>query len=111
MDLEIDKTGPITVASVSGSLTGDDVERFAEELYEVSVGADAALALDLSAIDLIDSCGLSALINLTTRARLSHAKVAFVRPSAFVQSIFNATRLNLWFDICESLEEARGRLA
>jgi anti-anti-sigma regulatory factor len=54
---------------------------------------------------------LSALINLTTRARLSHGKLVLVRPSAFIEDIFNVTRLNNWFDICGSVEEDVRRLS
>ncbi len=111
MDLQIDTSGAVTLAKLSGELTGSDVERFTEETHDFATGDGAALAVDLSAVDLIDSRGLAALITLSTRSRLSDGKVVLVRPSAFVEGIFNATGLNAWFDICGSLDEAVQRLS
>ncbi|MFQ5591086.1 MAG: STAS domain-containing protein [Phycisphaerae bacterium] len=109
MDLQIDNSRPIALASVSGELTGSDAEQFTERLYDLATGDGATLAVDLSALDLIDSKGLAALINLTTRARLSGGNVVLVHPSAFVEGIFSVTRLNNWFDICSDIDEAVSR--
>ncbi len=111
MDLQIDSTGPFTLAKVSGELTGQDVEQFTEELYGFVAGQAATLALDLSALDLIDSKGLAALIDLSTRARLSYGKMVLVQPPAFVMGIFDVTRLSTWLDICGSVEEVAERLS
>ena len=52
----------------------------------------------------------AALINLATRARLGGGNIALVSPSAFVHGVMQATRLDTWFDICESVELARKTL-
>ncbi|UCE62279.1 MAG: STAS domain-containing protein [Phycisphaerales bacterium] len=111
MEIQIDSSGPFPVANITGELVGTEVERFAEELHELVAGQGAALAVVLSSLDLIDSKGLAALMNLVTRARLSDGKVVLVKPSAFVEGIFNVTRLDTWFDICDNLEQAGQRLA
>ena len=111
MDIQIDNSGPFTIARISGNLIGQDVVRFTEELQELVSGEGSALAVELSALDLIDSSGLAALMNLVTRARLSNGKVVLVSPSAFVAGIFNVTRLDTWFDICDTLDEAQQKLA
>ena len=110
MDIQVDRSGSIAVARVSGELIGGDVERFTEELTEHVSGEGSALAVDLSALELIDSNGLAALMNLVTRARLSEGRVVLVNPSAFVAGIFSVTRLDTWFDICNTLEEAKRKL-
>jgi anti-sigma B factor antagonist len=110
MDIQIDNSGSFAVAKLAGELIGSEVERFTEELQELVSGEGSALAVDLSALELIDSSGLAAMMNLVTRARLSDGNVVLVSPSAFVAGIFNVTRLDTWFDICDTLEDARQRL-
>jgi len=110
MDIQIDRGGAITVARVSGELIGEDVERFTEELTELVSGEGSALAVELSELELVDSNGLAALMNLVTRARLSEGNVVLVSPSAFVAGIFSVTRLDTWFDICNTLDEAKRKL-
>ncbi len=111
MDIQIESSEAFAVAKVSGELIGKEVERFTEELHELVSGEGSALAVDLSALELIDSSGLAAMMNLVTRARLSDGNVVLVSPTAFVAGIFNVTRLDTWFDVCESLEEARQKLS
>ena len=111
MEIQVDSSGSFPVAKITGELSGTEVERFTDELHEFVAGQGATLAADLSSLDLIDSQGLAALMNLVTRARLSGGKVVLVKPSAFVKGIFHVTRLDTWFDICDSLEEAEKRLA
>ena len=55
--------------------------------------------------------GFSALVDLATRARLSNGKVILAKPSKFVAGIFETTRLNTWFDMSASVEEATQQLS
>jgi anti-anti-sigma factor len=111
VDVKIDNLGAFAVAKVTGDLRADTAERFAEELDEYASGAGSPLAVDLSDVATMDSSGLAALIQLTSRARLSQGRVVLIAPSPFVSGILNVTRLDQWFEICASLEEAEQRLA
>jgi anti-anti-sigma factor len=111
VNIQIDNTGPFAVAQVTGECDVQEAERLTETLREFVSGDGAALAIDLSKLMSIDSSGLSALIDLVTRARLSRGRVVLVSPSPFISGIFDVTRLDTWFDICDSLDEARKRLA
>jgi len=110
IDIRIDSSRPYPVATVSGELTGNDADALTEVLRELVVGEGAALAVDLSGLTLINSLGLSALMELTARARLGNGRLVLVNPSPFVAGIFSATRLDAWFDICADLDEAFKRL-
>ncbi len=68
------------------------------------------LLLDLSGVELVSSSGLGAIINRVARARTCGGHVILVSPSAFVQGVFETTRLDKWFDIATTLEDAVGRL-
>jgi anti-sigma B factor antagonist len=111
LNIEIDNSRDFTVAKVSGELGVANVERFAETLHEHAVGERAALAVDLSALQFIDSSGLSGLIQVTTRARLSRGRVILVAPTPLVSGVLSVTRLDSWFEVCDSLEEAGRRFS
>ena len=106
IEITIEDGGQYQIARVSGEFGADDGLVIADELSEHVSGEGAALVLELSALAFINSSGLAALMNLATRARLSHGKLVLVNPSPFVRGIFNTTRLDTWFDICETTQEA-----
>ena len=110
MELQIDKSGPITVARVSGRLHVENTDELLRTLKDYALGDGAALAVELSGVDLIDSTGLSALISLVTRARLTKGRVVLVAPSHFVAEVFAVTNLDHWFEICDTLDEAKKSL-
>lgn len=111
MDIQVDTTGPFAVARLSGELNAQHVDAFTEQLQEFAHGDGAQLVLDLSGLALINSIGLSAMINLVTRSRLSNGTVVLVGPTAFVRGILEVTRLDRWFEVFDSIEEAAQRLS
>ncbi len=115
LSIEIDDSQPqgglpgFTVARLTGELGTTDVARFIDTLYEYAAGDGAMLAVDLSGLDAIDSRGLSALIQLVTRSRMSQARVILVGPNPMVGGVLNVTRLDTWFEVCATLDEAATR--
>ena len=106
MDIRIDTTGPFVVADISGTLTARHAETFTERLQEFVHGDGAVLAMDLSKLTMLDSTGLSAMIALGTRSRLSNGRIVLIAPSPFVRGILELTKLDAWFEIFASREEA-----
>ena len=111
LNLEIDTTGSFVTATLRGELGSSDIESFADALHDHAAGEGARLAIDLSALASIDSTGLSALINLVTRARLSQGRVILVAPTPLVSGVLNVTRLDSWFEVCDTLDAADRRFA
>ncbi len=110
MDIQIEKNSLFTVAKVTGELSGAEVEPFAEQLEDVSSGDGARLAIDLSKVGMVDSTGLSSLMNLVTRSRLAGGQVVLVSPSPFVAEVLQITKLDRWFDVCQDLKEVEQKL-
>jgi anti-anti-sigma factor len=106
LSIDIDRSRAFTVARITGELGAADVERFTEALHEYAAGEGAKLAIDMSSLSSIDSRGLSALIQVTTRARLSQGRVILVAATAMVRGVLGVTRLDNWFEMCDSLDEA-----
>ena len=78
--ITIEDGGQYQIARVSGEFGADDGLVIADELSEYVSGEGAALVLELSALAFINSSGLAALMNLATRARLSHGRLVLVNP-------------------------------
>lgn len=110
MDFQIDDSGPMTVVRVVGRLNVEVADELVNAVQDYARGKGATLAIDLSAVEMIDSSGLSALIGLVTRARLAEGRVLLVAPTPFVSSVFSVTNLDGWFEICANLDEAKQRL-
>ena len=108
--ITVERNGSIPIARVAGELNGSCQEEFLDTVVEFVSASKAKLVLDLAGLETVDSSGLSALINLVTRARLGGGNVALVSPSAFVSGVMHATRLDTWFDVFESVELARQML-
>ena len=106
----IEEQATIVVASLRGELTASQSEGFVEELHDHIDREKPRVALDLSEVTLIDSTGLSLLMTLVSRARLANGAVVLVSPTKFVRSIFAVTKLDTWFDMAESLDEAKEKL-
>lgn len=111
MDIQVDSTRPFVVAKLVGDFTARYSDVFTEQLQEFAHGEQAALAIDLSQLTLIDSTGLAAMINLVTRSRLSSGRVVLVAPSAFVRGILEVTHLDRWFEVFETMDQASERLS
>ncbi len=110
LTITVERNGSIPIARVAGELNGSCQEEFLDTVVEFVSASKAKLVLDLAGLETVDSSGLSALINLVTRARLGGGNVALVSPSAFVNGVMHATRLDTWFDVFESVELARQML-
>lgn len=99
-----------TLARLSGSLGTADAPVLTDELADYAFGESARLAVDLSGLTTLDSAGLSSLIHVVTRARMTGGRVVLVGPCSFVAGVFAVTNLDKWFDICNTVEEAAARL-
>lgn len=102
---------PFIKVEVSGDLQADGTDDFTDTLFEHVAEPNAKVILDLHQLESIDSSGLNAMIQVVTRARLGHGRVILVNPQPLVAGVFDVTRLNTWFEICDTLDEAAARLS
>ena len=106
MELQIDTAGSFPIAQASGEIRSEDAQIFMDELHPLVAESGAKLAVDLSNVSFLDSTGLTSLINLVTRARLTGARAVLVAPTRFVAGVFEVTNLDRWFEIVKSLDDA-----
>jgi anti-sigma B factor antagonist len=67
----------------------------------------ARIILDLSGVRYIDSSGVGTIVELKRRAMQTDSKVVLVGLQPRVRSLFEITRLDKFFIITDSLDEAR----
>jgi len=108
--IDVSEQTGFTRARLCGTLKAADAPDLTEALIDHAVGAGAKLAIDLSDLQALDSAGLSVLIQLVTRSRMTGGRVVLVGPTSFVSGVLEVTRLNTWFEICTSLAEASRKL-
>jgi anti-anti-sigma factor len=111
MEISLDTSKAYTVARLAGSLGIEDSQEFVEQLHPLVAERGSKLIIGLDQVSAIDSSGLSALVNLATRARLAQGRLILVGPNSFVQGILEVTELQNWFEICNDYAEAERRLA
>jgi anti-sigma B factor antagonist len=110
IDIRVERNGPLTIAHLSGELTTLESKDIAGSLSDFAAGANARLLINLAGVRMIDSEGLSSLITLVNRARLSGGRVVLAAPSPFVANVFHVTRLDTWFDIEADVTSAEQKL-
>ncbi len=110
MKISIDDSRGFPVAHLLGGFSCEDSELFIQQMHPLVSTRGGRLAFCLEKLTSIDSSGLSCLINIVTRARLAEGQVVLVGPTEPIKGVFEVSRLDQWFDICETLDEAAALL-
>jgi stage II sporulation protein AA (anti-sigma F factor antagonist) len=92
------------VLTLAGALDISNAAVFRDALSEL--GTPRKTVVDLSAVDYIDSTGLSALGHYRNSLRAVDGSVCLVIASSLVRRVFTITGLNSEFAIVERLEDA-----
>jgi anti-sigma B factor antagonist len=105
-ELEETRSGGVDVVSVSGEIHLSTAPCFRERLDAIIDAADGRLVLDLSAVEFIDSTGLSVLLNALRRLTRAGGAMALVCSNPTVLRLFEITKLDSTFHIHAELEPA-----
>jgi anti-sigma B factor antagonist len=94
------------VIVVVGEIHVSTARRFSTLLDEAIGRGKTAVVLDLSAVEFIDSTGLSVLLNGLRQVTRRSGRMALVCTNPTVLRLFEITHLDATFDIYESRGEA-----
>jgi anti-anti-sigma factor len=116
--LVVDEQDDVVSMALIGELDMAEIEGFEGELQRIEAANPATLVLDLSQVVLIDSHGLSALLDAEARARADDRALVLVPPPDPVMHVFRITLLDqrfVWLDagsgsVVPELSDAVGRL-
>lgn len=95
-----------TVVEIAGEIHLASAPRLQEALVRLDRDGRHALVLDLRAVELIDSTGLSVLLNALRRVTRRGGSMALVCANPTVLRLFEITGLDRTFAIRPTLEEA-----
>jgi anti-sigma B factor antagonist len=94
------------VIAVRGEIHVTTAPEFSRRLNEAIARGKTAVVLDLSAVEFIDSTGLSVLLNGLRRVTRAQGRLALVCANPTVLRLFEITKLDTTFDIRNSREDA-----
>jgi HptB-dependent secretion and biofilm anti anti-sigma factor len=96
---------PITVdwnagcIAVGGELTFTDQGPFKEMITELFQAKGAAVVIDLSKLEMIDSAGLGMLLLAREEAKKSERKLILAHPTGQVKRMFGVTKFDKLFTV------------
>ncbi len=106
MKAEFEKEGNVMIVSVAGELDASGAPELRARFEELIGQGETQYVIDLTALDFIDSSGISALVNLFKRVGTGKGGVKLCNIKPEIMKIFELTRLNRVFDIYDSCTEA-----
>ena len=105
--LEVDRSGPVVVVKLTGSVNMDVCDDVRDRLIKlVDEQPTTHLVLDLQELEFICSVGLGGIIAAHVRCRHHNGGVKLVSPTAEIKDLLAITKLTKLFPIYESLEAA-----
>ncbi len=104
--IEQSNQGSATVLRLSGEVDLNSSPELRAQLLEVMEAQPARLVLDLRGLLYMDSSGLGTLVDLKRRTEQRNTPLVLVGVQPRVRSLLEITRLNTFFRIVDSIEQA-----
>lgn len=106
MKLSYEDHGPISVLTISGDLTAEQVDALRRACQERWHAGVRHIVLDLEHTTFVDSAGLEALLSIVDEGADHGGQLRIVRPDETVRKIMEITRLDRRFDVHQTIESA-----
>lgn len=111
MDLNVSQHDGYALAKISGPLDESARPHFREQLHPLIAKSGARLIVDLSGSTRINSPGIGNLVALVADANTNNSRVIFCCPSPFIAGVLSVTKLDTYFEIAPTVEQAVSRAA
>lgn len=107
VDLDIKQSGNICVIKVKGAMKyGEPVNQFDAAVSVALESGHVQLVLDLSAMPVIDSCGIGAVVDALRQAKKLGGDAKLVDPSPFAMKTFKMVGILPLFQVYSNEAEA-----
>jgi anti-sigma B factor antagonist len=111
-DLTVESVGGVRVAALSGEIDVSNATELRARVSELTAEEGGGLALDLTAVDYLDSSGLGMLLNLaSTFANRGKELRLVVEKDSFIASLMETTGVDGILSVSESRDEVVRELA
>jgi len=102
------KDGDIIILQVAGKMLDADARALSEKVKELVTGGVRKIILDLSGINLMNSCfGLGIIASCWGNMNRANGKLVIANPSPKVTKLLEITKLNQVFAVYQTLEQAK----
>jgi anti-sigma B factor antagonist len=105
MKIECESQGQATVIRLSGEFVGAQPELIAA-VTDLLTRPGAAVVLDLSGVPYMNSTGLSELVRITAQANIQEGRIVLTQPSAFVEGVLQTSKLDRFFEVTPTVDDA-----
>jgi anti-sigma B factor antagonist len=106
MTIDVEDRSGVKVLRPKGKLTGEDGKTLVDTASRFLGGEGPGLVLHMADVSYMNSAGLGELVRLSAKANMQKQKVVFAAPSEFVNRVFQATKLDTFFEVCPDLDQA-----
>jgi anti-anti-sigma factor len=96
----------IAVAEVKGQINFQNTQTLKELFTQLEASNHKRIVVDLKETEYIDGFGLSVLVNLSRNIYKGGGSLTLSSLNKELKRIFSKTKLDRWFDIYETQEEA-----
>ncbi|MCK6484882.1 MAG: STAS domain-containing protein [Phycisphaerae bacterium] len=110
MTLNVERRGPAAIVRIIGDLIdpeSNDLMRAVDDLVDANV---SRIVIDAGGITFLSSAGLRDLVQIVARANADGRRVLLANVSGFVSGVLEVTRLDRFFEVCPTVDEALKRL-
>ena len=111
MELTLATHDGYVLVKTKGPLDDSAREPFREQLHPLFAKPNTRLIIDLGGSPRINSQGIGNMVALVADANTNNSRVIFCNLMPFVATVISVTRLDRFFEIAGSLEEAVKRIS
>ena len=110
MELTLTNHDGYVLAKTKGPLDDSARQPFRDQLHPLFAAAGTKLIVDMSGSPRINSQGVGNLVALVADANTNNSRVIFCNLMPFVATVISVTRLDKFFEIAGTVDEAIARV-
>ena len=106
MTIDIETQAEVHVVRIIGDLSGDAESPLVDQMTDLLAGGPVRIVLDMSGSPFVNSAGLADLVRITGQANVQESRVVLACAGPFVQGLLETTRLDRFFEVFPTIDEA-----
>ncbi len=106
LQIDIERRDGVAIVTPRGDVDMATSPRLRTELKKLIAAGTTRIVVDLSHVPYMDSSGVATLVEAMKSLRQVAGSLALCNMNPRVRAIFEIARLDQYFTICESIEEA-----
>jgi len=110
MLIDVEDRGDYQFVRCSGILGSGIRSTSDETLHRLIESQKSRVLVDLSGVDRITTEAISVLVTWVSRANAKGSRVVFINASPFVQAVFDATKINKFFETADHFDQGLKQL-